>query len=806
MKIRRPNSCFRNDEQSVNDEVLKKYGVFGRRLEVKNIFKGIESIASTFGFSGIEPNTILMGWAKNTADPIWFAQMTQKLMDLDYNVLYLDYDDRFGFRKYAQIDLWWRGVDSNAELMLNISKFLVASELWRSAQIRILLVDDTNSNIKVIEKKIRHILEEQRVSASIKVIGNATDNRELYELMKIYSSDTDLVLVGIPEVQLEEAGTFVGHTNDLVSTIGTTLLVKASTQFNEIAFLSPQSKQVVPLEAVDATIPELVELDDQDLRELLIQLDQDLSGIFDRFAEDAFGPIQDKYLGLFQVVVQEWEEKISAGSDVQQVMSAYEELLQTFEQHLEKLRSGDLHILVEMFAEQNQLCMEELNTVLKALPKRVRYSVDGAPVRIPLRVLGNVQFKRRLVPMMLKVYRDFGYGYYTHIYKTTSEIISKIYHLFQWESFSDTDRISSDNEQLAKTEILQLLREQAVYFQGLKGHLRDECQSAVRHLTNDILLNCQSADPISELRQIRAHLDKRRVRSEVESLAQFPQQWGDNQQALHSTCELNLTLAKSNLMIGQQLEMMLARLGADVNAKISAQLQKHGNDLAQFPEEITDAIDLSVFEANPLPEGALWDANLFMAQMNGMSSSIQPLLHHDTTVLNRILFDDFQRNQMEGATPITLDMPRILDFILETKLYEPVRRLLERYLQEAASLQDQQANRIILLKSTLAEENSLKISKKEIRRLFQTMKERNTMEVEEFQSKVSRLEEGIRTVFYELHLELDGRYLVEHAENWDRFITISKRKAGLQVFIESSSDIPSRWCQKPDASLSDEAA
>ncbi|MCF8236897.1 MAG: hypothetical protein K9I85_01965 [Saprospiraceae bacterium] len=774
---------FPKNQQSVNDEVLKKYGVFGRRLEVKNIFKGIESIASTFGFSGIEPNTILMGWAKNTADPVWFAQMTQKLMDLDYNVLYLDYDDRFGFREYAQIDLWWRGVDSNAELMLNISKFLVASELWRSAQIRILLVDDTNSNIKIIGKKIRHILEEQRVSASIKVIGNATDNRALYELMKIYSSDTDLVLVGIPEVQLEEAGTFVSHTNDLVRTIGTTLLVKASSQFKEIAFLSPQSKQVEVQDEGQTSVPEMVEFDDQHLRERLVQLDTDLSVISDRFTEEAFGPIQDKYLGLFQVVLQEWEEKASTGSDVQEVMASYEELLQKLEQHLEKFRMGDLHILVELLTEHNQLCMEEMNTVLSALPKRVRYSVEGVQVRIPFRLLGDVQMQRTLVPMILKAYRDFGNGCYVHISKSTSDTISKIYHLFQCESFSAEERYSAEIAEQTRTEIVQLWRDHTAYFEGLKSHLRDECQRAIRQLTNDILLNCQSSDPVAELRQIRSNLDTRRVRAEGQYLAQFPQLWGENQHVLHSTCELNLTLARTNLKIGQQLELMLARLQAEVNARVSEQLHQHHRDLSQLSEAGAETMDLSGFETGLSSEGPLWDVNVFMSELNGVTSAIQPLLHGDTSVLNPILFEDFQGNQLEGASPITLDMPRILDFILETKLYEPVRRLVERYLQEVSSLQDLQSNRVILLRSTLAEEKASKITRKEIRKLFQTMKERNQIELEEFQLKVARLEEGIRSILYELHLEMDSRYLVEHAENWDRFITISKRKAGLQILV-----------------------
>ena len=35
-----------------------------------------------------------MGWGRNTKDPKLFYEMTTRLSDLDYNVLYLDYDQK----------------------------------------------------------------------------------------------------------------------------------------------------------------------------------------------------------------------------------------------------------------------------------------------------------------------------------------------------------------------------------------------------------------------------------------------------------------------------------------------------------------------------------------------------------------------------------------------------------------------------------------------------------------------------------------------------------------------------------------
>jgi amino acid transporter len=224
---------FPKSKQRVKDEELDKFGIFGRQIEVQNEFKGIESIASTFGFSGIEPNTILMPWPGETKDPVWFTEMTKKLIDLDYNVLYLDYDKRWGFRKKEQIDLWWRGFGNNAELMLSLVKFIKNSPNWVRAKIRVLLVNDTNTDNRLIEKRINDILDQFRIIAEVKIINNSVDKKPIYELMKIHSANADLVFVGIPEIKEGTVADFVERTNTLVNTIGTTLLIKASSQFDD---------------------------------------------------------------------------------------------------------------------------------------------------------------------------------------------------------------------------------------------------------------------------------------------------------------------------------------------------------------------------------------------------------------------------------------------------------------------------------------------------------------------------------------------------------------------------------------------
>ena len=53
-----------------------------------------------------------------------------------------------------------------------------------------------------------------------------------YNIIEQNSKTTDLTLVGIPNYKIEKQAEFILKTNDLFEVIGSTLLVKASNNFN----------------------------------------------------------------------------------------------------------------------------------------------------------------------------------------------------------------------------------------------------------------------------------------------------------------------------------------------------------------------------------------------------------------------------------------------------------------------------------------------------------------------------------------------------------------------------------------------
>jgi hypothetical protein len=55
----------------------------------RDFFSGIDEISRVYGFSGVEPNTVLMGWSRNEAHRERFLQLIKSLNKNNFNVIYL---------------------------------------------------------------------------------------------------------------------------------------------------------------------------------------------------------------------------------------------------------------------------------------------------------------------------------------------------------------------------------------------------------------------------------------------------------------------------------------------------------------------------------------------------------------------------------------------------------------------------------------------------------------------------------------------------------------------------------------------
>lgn len=226
---------FPKHKQPIDDSVYDETdGIFARRQECNDVYEGIETIAATYGFSGVEPNTVLLGWGRQTRNPVRFAKMLRYISDLDLNIVLLDYDQERGFGNYQLIDIWWRGGSNNGNLVLSLIKFLRASYDWRLAKVRLMIINTDESKEKQILKDAEEVLENMRMDAEVRIINNGIEMLPVNMIIKQESANADLIFLGLAEVQEGMEQEFVKRADNLYKDLGTIALVNASTFFKEL--------------------------------------------------------------------------------------------------------------------------------------------------------------------------------------------------------------------------------------------------------------------------------------------------------------------------------------------------------------------------------------------------------------------------------------------------------------------------------------------------------------------------------------------------------------------------------------------
>lgn len=220
--------------QSILEKEKDTPGYFFHKLFCHDIFSGMDEIVRIYGFSGVEPNTILMGWSKNTKIKDKFIGTIQNFEQYGYNSLFLNYDIEKQYGHQSTIDIWWSGASRNLSFAINLIRHITYSKLWKSAKIRILLINPLNENYESIYKSLRSILENYRVEAQIKVINNQFKQLSENEIISTESRETDLVILGVPDRKFHNIDQYFDQITQLIGKLGSSLIINASDTFENL--------------------------------------------------------------------------------------------------------------------------------------------------------------------------------------------------------------------------------------------------------------------------------------------------------------------------------------------------------------------------------------------------------------------------------------------------------------------------------------------------------------------------------------------------------------------------------------------
>jgi solute carrier family 12 sodium/potassium/chloride transporter 2 len=660
------------NKQNVKDETLENLGIFGRKIEVDNIYKGIENIAATFGFSGIEPNTIMMTWPKNIQDQVNYAQMTEKLIHLDYNLLYLDYDKRYEFGQYKTIDLWWRGTDNNnAEMMLNIARFIVQASKWSSATIRVLFVNYNNVDNAIIKSKIAKLISKLRIDAEIKIINNGVEQKPFYDIIELQSANTDLIVLGIPNIPADKQAAFVLKTNELFETIGTTLLVKASDDFNELDLDFSQEKRVAAKQST--ALNPLPVSADSTINDLVSDLDKYWDSTANELTEPSLSTIASFYYQyidsvdkVFDKTLLELRKQQSAPNFIAELQNFLSELTALSE----NFRNDKLHSLEEILEKGLHQFINERKVFVAKASKKVKSAQNGGRWIYWKEALEHY-FDTKILAHTQHTLYELGVQNFISINQLAENIANQSQLVI--ENIVATPQSKESALEEFKNNITQFIVHAKEIYSGLehqiihelKAYERDACIALIKDLENpDLLKNIKKAKK-KELLLIESNLYG------------FASDWKRNQALAHKQVESELNLSIAGLSV------------FNINEKIKVYVQEQvitpqEDRIASLLEIINHATEhLSTKNKVPFNDKELDLLAESIAHVNFTSIlendennilSISRSVSKVTDLMSAESFNVLFKSQAEDVESLSINLANIEDYIIQSSYLSPLHK------------------------------------------------------------------------------------------------------------------------------------
>lgn len=714
---------FPKTGQSVHNVQETVHGIFSRQLECRDIYDGMESISQVFGISGVEPNTIMLGWARNSRDPQRFAEMIQRFTALDYNLLFLDYDQTLGFGEKRRIDIWWRGGSSNATLELAILKYLRASEEWQGASARILIPVEESSQVKRVLKNMTRILEEQRIDAELKVINNTLEKKSYPELVKAESQEADLIMMGMPHLDNQNTREYMDNVDAIVADLGSVLLVHAS------AFFKPLHIGIEdggPVRTADETTAQFDPYRDlpslilprsagtgtegyERLSHWLQQIDLSTGAALLSFSAETAGSA----MATLDELVDELDHLIDRSLSTL-VKKGEEGISPRFRKFFTKTESDCLYQFKRLLDAFNtntvQACKLDLETGTEHLHEQIKNIIDSLPDRVTVyhdpaalesieedsislrflkwrkrtrhrvfkkAVMVNYPISRRvshflnlsLQQSVVSYLENFGSGSYQQI-MDIQKWFNQVSDAFQLIRGTITEGQSPETvieqERAKLTTGLAEIRRQS--------HIRRN--SDLLQLLMDSRANIQTICEESVLPDASGFVRRKygipRMAARIsEKLNGIPATWGDN-----ITLVTNYTLMEVNLMIFRsRVNTIIQKHTTDLQAGIENNILTDLRDLETVMQSCADDLDLDSGQ----PPITYQYRNLL--ETDGMIRKLDEdvlaavySLPESIDIVSEESFRDLEIRQYDGVETITVSLRRLVSYLMASNLMEPLQK------------------------------------------------------------------------------------------------------------------------------------
>ncbi|MBS4012702.1 MAG: amino acid permease [Bacteroidetes bacterium] len=564
-------------EDITAEELNGSRDIITRKHLCQNIYDGIDNIARVYGFSGFEPNTILMGWAKNTKNPEKFTTLLYQLKKLDYNQVYLKHDKEVGFGKQKTIDLWWNGKGRNLSFGITLLKFITASPGWRQACIRIVYINYEYQHTESYYSLLKQIIEDNRVHAEIRIINNNIEQLPELQIIKSESYNTDLTILDMNDFGSKDVGDVYSKFNILCEALKTCMIIKSSNSFDEasISYHLSATQDEIAAGKIPEGYPESLigriklpsmEIISNQIFNITKQTDQ----ISNKFIQDGYFNIQKLYIqfskelnNVIQKTLTSLEKDIFI-QDEEDRNKAFLNSLNDFAFHSKKQffkYSDEIIEKEKLFLDKSiHQYLDEFIKITAGLPNSITIKLDNKK-RKKVKFYNTARYllyynRLTFLQKFQETYIQHSFSTFSHlrkIYNDVHELIGKLRN----EEESKASSILQMERQKIKFNLEEFKEKSKRFYQIASHELFDELLKDIDNLS--FIIEGQKSSFFSR-KYKKAFKNEPKLRANIDS---FPESWRKG--------------LKTSINKGYLDYIFLS-----LNSRITAKILKHNNELDNY--------------------------------------------------------------------------------------------------------------------------------------------------------------------------------------------------------------------------------
>jgi len=214
------------------DRVLDKEGMvaFSDVNIVEDYESGLIDVMQADGIAGLKSNTVMFGWPHRPGRLESILRIMRAVSKTGKSTIIsrLKWVHEPGRDK--QIDIWWRGLKNNGDLMLLLAYLLSLNPEWNNARIKVRSVVVNERARKKMEASLNKLVPSTRIKAETEVIIKPPD-KTIVQVMHEQSRYADMVFLGLREPEPGSESEYADRLNEMVKGFNTVIFVHNAGEF-----------------------------------------------------------------------------------------------------------------------------------------------------------------------------------------------------------------------------------------------------------------------------------------------------------------------------------------------------------------------------------------------------------------------------------------------------------------------------------------------------------------------------------------------------------------------------------------------